>query len=95
MADTVPLDKTEQFFQRIADLQVALQQRAPNYEYLLKVIHTNLKDDPELPHLLSPEQVGIIVAGLSQKKGIILAKAAGKDKTASGKKLKDVSLGDL
>lgn len=90
-----PLDKFEQITQRISELQTKMQEKAPGYESLLQVIHRNLVNDPEVVTLLSPEQIGVIFAGLSQMKGIVIAEAAGKNKTASGKKLKDVGLGDL
>src|SRR4051812_5512725 len=97
MTESVPLDKTEQTLQRIADLQTALQSRAPGYENLLRVIHTNLISDPETVAIMSPEQIGIVVAALAMKKGVVLAKeikAAGA-RLPNGRRLKDVSLDDL
>lgn len=90
-----PLDRFEQIAQRISDLQTKMQSKAPGYEALLQVIHRNLAADPEVVTLLSEEQIGVIFAGLSQMKGVIIAEAAGKNKTSSGKKLKDISLEDL
>lgn len=90
-----PLDKFEQISQRISELQTKMQTKAPGFESLLQVIHRNLANDPEVVTLLSEEQIGAIFAGLSSMKGIVIAEATGKSKTSTGKKLKDISLGDL
>lgn len=90
-----PLDKFEQISQRISELQIKMQEKAPGYQGLLQIIHRNLSVDPEVVTLLSPEQIGVIFAGLSAMKGIVIATVAGKNKTSGGKSLKDIGLGDL
>lgn len=92
------LDNLDQMAQKIADLQSQLQQMAPGYESLLHQIHVNLQKDPDLVHLLSDEQVGVIVAGLSRKKNVVIAepdKIARKKTLANGKALKDATIDDI
>lgn len=97
-----PLSNAEQIINKIGDLQARLQAAAPGYEMLLQQIHIALSKDEEVVHLLSEEQIGIIVAGLAKKKGqVIIAasqKGQGKVLGSSGvgnKKLKDIELSDL
>lgn len=59
---------------KILDLQYALQKELPTYESLLHTIHRNLANDPDTVHLLTDEQIGIIVAGLSKKTGVAITK---------------------
>lgn len=90
-----PLSNAEQICQRIADLQLSLQTASPNYERLLHDIHVALHKDEDVVHILTEEQIGVICAALGKKKGIVLATAAPKGKTASGKPLKAISLDDI
>lgn len=97
--ESVPLDGFQQISHRLEELQSALQTQAPGYEGLLFRIHKDLQADPDLVHLLTDEQVGVLVAGLSKKKNVVIAepeKLKSKTKTADGKKsLKDVGLDDI
>jgi hypothetical protein len=79
---SAPLSNIDQLAEKLLELQRRLQQQQPNYEQLLQIIHRELQKDENMVHLLSDEQVGTIVAGLSKKKGIVIAEMA---KTASGK----------
>lgn len=92
---TTQLTSVEQVKQRISELHTALTSRLPGYEGLLQIIHRNLANDPDVVTLLSKEEVGTVVAALSQRKGIVLAKAAGSGKTSSGKKLSQITTDDL
>lgn len=89
----VPLDKTEQIKARIADLRDSLRAQLPNYESLLHTIHRNLATDPDTVHLLTDEEIGIIVAALSKRTGIFIAKEVAEKK--SGSKGKKADLSDL
>lgn len=93
-----PLTNCDQIMAMIAELESSLQQTLPSYESLLHKIHVALHKDEECAILLSPEQLGVICAGLGKKKGIVIAlsgSTASKTKTGSGKSLKDVTLDDL
>lgn len=91
-----PLPEIEHISNQIETLKHQLEQNAPGYESLLHTIHVALVKDESLSHLLKEEQIGIIVAGLSKKKNIIIAEAtktSTRAKTASGKSLKDAKIG--
>lgn len=89
---SVKLTNYDLIVTKINTLQSLLQVAAPNYENLLREIHTNLASDADVVHLLSEEQIGVIVAGLSKKKGIVIAEVIAKKKKAS---LKNTDVGDL
>lgn len=77
---------------KILALQHSLSNSLPNYEGLLHVIHRNLSADPDIVHLLSDDEIGVICAGLSKKTGIVLA---AKDAKKAAKNLKGTTLADL
>lgn len=90
-----PLSNAEQIKSRIADLQKALQTQSPGYESLLHTIHVATQKDEAIMHLLTEDEVGVLVAGLAKKKNIIIATSAAKSKTTSGKSLKNIDADDL
>ena len=92
------LPLASEFLHKLADLEEKLRASAPGYESLLFSIHKQLSSDEQLVHLLTDEQIGIIVAGLTKRKSIVLADI-GKKTTSNtkigGKRLKDFTLEDL
>lgn len=78
---------------KINELQVAVQQTLPNMPSLLRDIHMNLRNDPEIVTLLSPQEVAVIVSGLSKQTqtSITTQVLSG----AKGKSLKKVSVDDI
>src|ERR1700743_3323570 len=76
---------------KIQTLQENLQKEVPGYENLLRTIHENLSADDSTVHFLSDEEIGVIVAALSKKKGIVLAEIEVKARKAS---LKSTTLED-
>lgn len=80
--------------QRISDLQSALSSASPGYENHLIIIHKALQKDEECVHLLTEEQIGVIVAGLSKKKNIVINEAIVK-KTRSSKSASKLTVEDL
>lgn len=97
-SNAAPLSNADVIIGKINELQNSLRNNLPNYESLLHVIHVALNKDEECAILLTPEQKGTICAALSKKKGVFIATSTVKSsgaKTAAGKPLKDVSLGDL
>lgn len=95
MSNSAPLSNIDQISHQIADLETSLRGKLPAYESLLHTIHKNLHADEALVHLLTEEQVGIIITGLMKKKQVVINETAAKGKTASGKKLKDIGMDDL
>lgn len=92
----IPLSGLERIRLQIITLKEQLQVAAPGYESLLHLIHKNLVQDEAISHLLTDEEVGVIVAGLAKKKNIVIAeaeKSSSRSKTASGKSLKDAKIG--
>jgi len=87
-----------EFLQKLSELEEKLRAAAPGYETLLYTIHKQLSGDEQLVHMLSDEQIGVIVAALTKRKQIVLADI-GKKVTSStkvgGKRLKDFTLEDL
>lgn len=75
-----PLSNVDQIKQRISELRQALELRAPQYESLLHLIHQELRKDEEVVHLLSEEEIGTIVEGLSKKKNIVIVEEKQKSK---------------
>jgi hypothetical protein len=86
------LSNSDQIKARIADLQEMLQKQLPGYESLLHTIHRNLSMDPETTQLLSDEEIGVIVAGLSKRTGIFITKVETEKKLKKGGK---ITLDDL
>jgi hypothetical protein len=86
-----PLSAADQMVAKIAQLQEMLQQNAPGYEGLLHQLHVQLHKDEDLTHMLTEEQIGVIVAGLSKRKQVVISEAI-KKKTSS-KKLSTLTLG--
>jgi acetylglutamate synthase len=77
-----PLSSVERLQVKISELQAQLQTNAPGYASLLHEIHRALKEDETLVHLLSEQQIGTIVAGLSKRKGVVIAEATVKKTTS-------------
>lgn len=89
-----PLTNAEQIVSRISELQEALTKTTPGYERILQVIHTALSKDEALTHLLTEEQVGVIVSGLARKKNVVIAAAAAKS-SSKNKQLSKLTAEDL
>lgn len=78
---------------RIQELYDSVQSTLPNMPTLLREIHSNLKQDPELVTLLSPEQVSIIVSGLSKQTQTTITTSILSG--SKGKALKKISVDDI
>lgn len=78
---------------KIAELYNSVQSSLPNMPTLLRDIHSNLKQDPELVTLLTPEQVSIIVSGLSKQTQTTITTSILSG--SKGKSLKKISVDDI
>lgn len=78
---------------KILELDASLKASTPNMATLLREVHQNLRLDPDIVTLLSPEEVSIIVSGLSKQTQtqIITAITSG----GKGKSLKKISIDDI
>ena len=78
---------------KISELYESVQRSLPGMPTLLRDIHANLKQDPELVTLLTPEEVSVIVSGLSKQTATTITTqvlTGGK-----GKSLKKISVDDI
>lgn len=93
---TSPLTNLDQIRSKIQELQERLQAQLPGYESMLFYIHRYLAEDSEASFLLSEEEVGVIVRGLSTRKNVVIAKVnKASNKTTTGKSLKELSMDDI
>ncbi len=58
-------EQTYELKEKVASLESMLLAAHPEMPLLLRKIHTQLQGDPELVTLLSEEEIGLIVRGLS------------------------------
>lgn len=78
---------------KIEELSAAISSSLPSMPTLLRTIHANLKNDPELVTILTPEQVGIVVSGLMRQTQTTIATSVLSG--GKGKSMKKVSLDDI
>lgn len=78
---------------KISELYDAVQKTLPNMPVLLRDIHTNLKADPELVTLLDPDEIAVIVSGLSKQTQTTITTAIVSG--TKGKSLKKISVDDI
>ena len=88
--ETVPLSNVDQLRDKILSLRERLTTASPGWESHLHSIHKQLAEDESLSHMLTDEEVGIIVAGLSKRKGVVIA-----EQTKRSTSKKKISLEDL
>jgi hypothetical protein len=78
---------------QIAELESALLQAHPSMPVLLQQIHRAIKADPEQVTLLSEQEIGVIVNGLSRQTQTQIATSISTGK--KGKAIKSIGLDDL
>lgn len=77
----------------ITDLESKLLSQHPEMPHLLRKIHQTLKANPECVTLLSEEQIGVIVNGLSRQTQTTIATSLATGK--KGKSIKSIGISDL
>ena len=89
------LNKSLQFevAEAIQDLSDKLLSQHPEMPHLLRKIHQTLKANPEVVTLLSEEQIGVIVNGLSRQTQTTIATSLATGK--KGKSIKSIGISDL
>lgn len=80
-------------FSRIEKLQKAMESEIPEYASILHVIHKALSKDAELTHLLSDEQIGILIKAMKLRKAVVLVEE--KNKKLGKKPLSKLTLDDI
>jgi len=80
----------------IAQLEAALVAQMPEMPTMLRRIHTDLKQCPELLHLLDEEEVAKVVKALSMQSGVVIQAASEKSHAKKEKEaLKNMTLDDI
>lgn len=69
-------DQAYQIKEKLASLEAALLEGTPNMPILLREIHRNLKNDPDVVTLLSEEECSILVRGLKKVTATTIATVA-------------------
>lgn len=82
----------EQLKEKVADLQSKLLNAHPQMPVLLKEIHNQLRNDPELGTVLAEEDICVIVSGLKKQTQTEIATSVVKSRTKS---LKNIGVEDL
>lgn len=79
--------------EQIENLKAALLAAHPTMPILLREIHKTLKADPEVVTLLTEEEIGVIVNGLSSQTQTTIATSLASGK--KGKSIKSIGVADL
>ena len=79
--------------EQIENLKAALLAAHPTMPILLRDIHKTLKADPEVVTLLTEEEIGVIVNGLSSQTQTTIATSLASGK--KGKSIKSIGVADL
>ena len=87
------MDTATQLNEAIADLSDKLLNAHPEMPILLRKIHQTLKKDPDCVTLLTEEQIGVIVNGLSKQTATVIATSISKGN--KGKAIKNIGVDDL
>ena len=90
---SAPLNLSEQISAKISELNTALLSQHPTFPVLLREIHKTLKSYPENVTLLTDEEIGVIVNGLSRQTNTAIATVA--IKNSKTKSIKSIGVNDL
>ncbi len=93
MSESASTDQVYQVKEKLAELEQKLLATTPGMPTLLRDIHNNLKKDPDLVTILSPEDCNILVRGLIKQTNIELAATTIKKK--GGKAISKMTVADL
>lgn len=77
---------------KVSDLQSQLLSQNPNLPMLLRDIHKQLAEDPQIVTILTEDDIGIIVSGLKKQTQTEIATGVAKGK---GKSVKNLTLDDI
>lgn len=95
-ANTIEYPGLVDLLDKIYELDKALKVAHPAMDSLLQYIHRNLAKDPELVHLLKPEQRAMIFKGLQQKTQTKIVEDTVKSASSGRNKgLKNIGIEDL
>lgn len=96
LGSTIEYPGLTELLDKIYGLEAALKTAHPSMDSLLQIIHRNLQKDPELVHILKPEQRAIVFAGLQKKTQTkIVMDTVKSASSGKNKGLKNIGLEDL
>jgi hypothetical protein len=78
---------------KITELHQSVLNSHPSMPTLLRDIHANLKQDPEIVTLLTPQEVAVIISGLSKQTQTTITTSILSG--SKGKSLKKISVDDI
>lgn len=84
----------EQLHEKVLNLKAQMDAQHPGMENWLRDIHNNLHKDEALVQCLTPEEIGVIVTGLSLKAKTKIVEDAVKSKPGKAK-LSNLSLDSI
>jgi len=93
MTETVALTEADQLREKVLSLSTMILEKHPKMPTLLREIHTTIRQYPEQVTLLSEEEIGIIVSGLTVQTNATFASAATKPAAAKSLAAKIKTLG--
>lgn len=82
-----------QVMERLEKIQDTMLRNDPELRTHLKAIHTLCKEYEELAHILTPEQIGVMMKGMQKYAAISIVTEGAKKPTS--KKLKNTTVDDL
>ncbi len=87
LAKTTPDHPIHVVMERLEKVQAGLLRNDPELSTHLKVIHKQLSEYEELAHLLTPEQIGVLMKGFQQMTSISLITEKAKTPSKKGPKV--------
>lgn len=93
MSAATPMSVADQLKEKVHSLQELILTAHPTLPSLLRQIHTQLRQDPDIVTLLTDEETGMIVSGLKKQTNTEIAVTAIKGK--SGKRISSMTVDDL
>lgn len=88
------MEPVEKMQMRIGELQQKLQENTPEYKTLLRQIHEEIRETPELAYALKDEEIAVIISGLSKFTGVVIAEKKMKE-PISRKKAANITEDDV
>lgn len=83
------------FKMKLGELEDKLNEQVPGFAFLLKEIHQSLSNDPNVVTIMSEDEIGIVVAGLSRHMDVTITPAkSGSGRSKSGR-TQPISADDL
>lgn len=82
----------QEFYEKMCAMEQAMNERMPNFAITLREVHRAMADDVNVVTVMTPEEIGIVCAGLARHADIEILepKKAAAKKTVGGKLAKNL-----